>query len=166
MANNKSDALAKRAYVDKLVAKGFTAKVTRAPADITAEKDGLKWYFEIKMTRHKDRYFGAATLTAWRQAFKDPEHFRFVVAIEDSGIFEFIEYTPDQFMRFSSVPPFKVNFNIEFKRMKSESTDIVTFIGKKAIPLTHQNFQMMDACYNNLKCGIAVTSTNNNENDR
>ena len=51
------------------------------------------------MTRHEDRYFGAATQTEWRQAFKDPAHFRFVVVIADEKDenFRFIEYTPAEF---------------------------------------------------------------------
>ena len=153
MSNSKSDVAAKLAYVDKLAAAGFAAKVVRSPADIVAEKDGAIWYFEIKMTRHKDRYFGAATLTEWRQALKDPKHFRFVVAIEDNGSFEFIEYTPSQFMRFSSVPPFKVNFNIDFN--KTTTSDCAATIGrtKGAVPLTFDNFCAMDVCYNNLKNG-------------
>ena len=48
--NNKSDITAKEAYVKELQKKGFSARITKAPADITAEKDGQPWFFEIKKT--------------------------------------------------------------------------------------------------------------------
>jgi len=148
MINKKSDVAAKNAYVSKLTAIGYDAHVTGAPADITATKDGETWYFEIKMTRHEDRYFGAATLTEWRQAFRDPMHFRFVVAISDDtdSVFKFIEYTPDEFMSFSTIPPFKIFFNIDFAGKPKK----VSRIGKKATPLSLDNFRLLDACYEKL----------------
>ena len=148
MINKKSDVAAKNAYVRKLNAIGYDAHVTGAPADITATKDGETWYFEIKMTRHEDRYFGAATLTEWRQAFRDPMHFRFVVAISDDtdSVFKFIEYTPDEFMSFSTIPPFKIFFNIDFAGKPKK----VSRIGKKATPLSLDNFRLLDACYEKL----------------
>ncbi len=150
MKNRKSDIAAKEAYANKLNANGFRARVTGYPADITAEKDGETWYFEVKMTRHEDRYFGAATQTEWSQAFKDPDHFRFVVVIADEADenFQFIEYTPAEFMEFSTIPPFKVYFNIDFAgkpKKRSSSRE------KKSIPLTEKNFRCLDACYKDLR---------------
>ena len=149
MANKNSDVAAKQAYVSKLNAEGFQARITGSPADITAEKDGETWYFEIKMTRHEDRYFGAATQTEWRQAFKDPTHFRFVVVIADEKDehFRFLEYTPAEFMAFSTIPPFKVYFNIDFtgkpkKKSKRE---------KKSVSLTEDRFSRLSESYNALK---------------
>ena len=100
MKNKKSDLAAKAAFVEELRQRGFeNVNVVAAPADIVAEKDGKTWYFEIKKTSHNDRYFGAATLTEWVQAVKDPEHFRFVVAISvDDRTFDFIEYSPEDFI--------------------------------------------------------------------
>ena len=81
MTNRKSDIKTEAAYVAELIERGFIgARVCSSPADVCAEKDGNLWYFEIKMLRRPDNYFGAATLTEWRQAQKDPEHFRFVIA--------------------------------------------------------------------------------------
>ena len=152
MSNKKSDVAAKQAYVNKLNAKGFQAHITSSPADITAEKDGKTWYFEIKKTHQTDRYFGAATQTEWGQAFKDPEHFRFVVAIADEADehFEFKEYTPAEFMEFSTIPPSKVYFNIDFTGKPKKSTK-----ERKSIPLTKENFQKMDECYKKLEKGRA-----------
>ena len=114
--NKKSDVIAKQKYVEELNKQGFSnARIIKAPADICAEKDGNTFYFEIKMTRQANKYFGAATLTEWEQAIKDPSHFRFVVAIQsnDDTILKFIEYTPEEFLRFSSIPPFKIFFNLD-----------------------------------------------------
>ena len=150
MANKKSDVAAKQAYVDKLNGEGYQARVAASPADIIAEKGGEKWYFEIKMTHQTDRYFGAATLTEWECAFRDPEHYRFVVVIADEADehYQFIEYTPAEFMAFSTIPPFKVYFNIDFtgktgKKKKSTKE-------RKSIPLTEKNFQKMNDCFNGL----------------
>ena len=116
-ANKKSDLIAKQAWIKRLEDSGFkNASIISSPADVRAFKNEEEFYFEIKMTRHRDRYFGAAALTEWAQALKDPAHFRFVVAIqEEDEIVEFKEYTPEEFMMFSSVPPFKVYFNIDFE---------------------------------------------------
>ena len=149
MANKKSDVAAKQAYVNKLNAEGFRAEIAKSPADIVAKKDGETWYFEIKMTHQEERYFGAATQTEWAQAFKDPAHFRFVVAIADETDerFRFLEYTPAEFMEFSTIPPFKVYFNIDFtgkpkKKSKRE---------KKSVSLTEENFLRLNESYNALK---------------
>ena len=118
--NTKSDVSAKAAFVKELENRGFKAEVVQAPADIRADKDGQTWYFEIKMTRHNDRYFGAATMTEWKQALTDPDHYRFVIAIDlGEGNWKFIEYTPAEFMEFSTIPPFKVYFNIDFTGKRS-----------------------------------------------
>ena len=152
MANKKSDVAAKQAYVNKLNSEGFRARITGSPADITAEKDGFTWYFEIKMTHHADRYFGAATQTEWRQAFKDSDHFRFVVIIADEADenFQFIEYTPAEFMEFSTIPPFKVYFNIDFTGKPKKANR-----ERKSIPLSPDNFRNLDECFSKLGIGAA-----------
>ncbi len=147
MPNKRSDVNAKTAFVKLLQERGFEASVVSSPADIKATKDGETWYFEIKMTKRTDVYFGAATLTEWRQALVDSEHFRFVVAKTDEAesAFEFIEYTPAEFMELSTIPPFKVYFNIDFeKRPKKRGNS-------KATKLTKENFEVMDRCFEEIK---------------
>lgn len=115
--NTKSDVPAKKAYASLLERAGFTnVQIVASPSDIIAEKDGQQWFFEIKKTNHSDKCFGAATVTEWEQAIRTPERFRFIVAISDDGdeTFTFREYTPSEFMAFSTVPPFKIYFNIDF----------------------------------------------------
>jgi hypothetical protein len=84
-------------------------------------KDNETWYFEIKKTT-KRKYFGAATETEWKQAFADPDHYRFVVALTDETEehFEWFVYTPMQMLQVSTIPPFKINFNINLDIPVSE----------------------------------------------
>ena len=111
--NVKSDVAAKAAFCEWLRQHGYTAaRVCAAPADVRASKDGATWLFEIKFTRAATRCFGAATLTEWAAAADDPDHFRFVIAYQRNGTWSFDLYTPDEFMAFSSVPPFKIYFNV------------------------------------------------------
>lgn len=113
--SNKSDIRAKEAFCQHLVEnQGYdTAEIVSAPADIKAVKDNETWYFEIKKTT-KRKYFGAATETEWEQAFADPDHYRFVVALTDDKeeSFEWFFFTPEELQQVSTIPPFKINFNI------------------------------------------------------
>jgi hypothetical protein len=112
LTNRRSDVPAKQAFIEALAERGFRAKVTSAPADITAEYAGERYYFEIKFTNQASRYFGAATLTEWEAALGHANHFFFVTAQQHPSGWVFHEYTPDEFMAFSTIPPFKVFFQI------------------------------------------------------
>lgn len=148
--NNKSDISAKEAYVKELQKNGFITRITKAPADITAEKDGQPWYFEIKKTANTDKYFGGATMTEWKQALDDPEHFRFVIAIDlGEDKWSFKEYTPAEFMEFSTIPPFKVYFNIDFSNNGKKSKK-----GKSnAVKMSQDNFSKLKEIYERLERG-------------
>lgn len=112
----RTDVLAKQAFLEKLRSEGYTAEIKAQPSDIIAEKDGETWYFEIKMTEKTDSCFGAATLTEWEQAFKTPDRYRFVIAIKgENDTFTFREFTPVEFMQYSTIPPFKVYFNLNLQ---------------------------------------------------
>jgi hypothetical protein len=122
--SEKSDIDAKEAYKRQLESTGIydSVEITQAPSDIVAIKGSQKFFFEIKKTETEQAYFGAATLTEWSQALKTPEHYFFVVAKpnknEQTNIenpFVFKEFTPAQFMEFSTIPPFKIFFNIDQK---------------------------------------------------
>ena len=154
--NSKSDVKAKAAFIKHLQENGFqNAKVISSPSDIRAEKEGKEWFFEIKMTKRHDVYFGAATMTEWEQAFKTPDYFRFVIAIADDAHehgFRFIEMTPAEMMQHSTIPPFKVYFNIDIegKDVKRRNK-----IGKKnnprrrALILTEQTFGIILDAFRN-----------------
>lgn len=110
--NLKSDVAAKEAFRDELRRRGFEARITAVPADITATKNGETFYFEVKFTRQSSKYFGAATLTEWEAALQNEDRFTFVVAFSRDNEWAFHEYTPNEFMAMSYVPPFKVFFNV------------------------------------------------------
>src|SRR5690349_10124314 len=101
--NLKSDVRAKAAFVAELVRRGFTARVTGRPADVTAVRNGETFYFEIKYTSKSDRYFGAATLTEWEAALQHEGRFRFVIATETTKGWQFVEYTPEEFAKYSYI---------------------------------------------------------------
>jgi len=132
-----------------LMNEGYDYAVIKAqPADIMASKDGVVWYYEIKLTDHDDKCFGAATLTEWEQAFKTPETFRFVIAIrKGDGSFDFRIFTPEEFMKYSTVPPFKIFFNIDLKEPKPGKRG-----GKRsAIALTKDVFNKMNMLFKEMK---------------
>lgn len=113
-ANAKSDVAAKKAFVEVLMKRDFeSAIVTKSPADVTATRHGKTYYFEVKYTSKAKAYFGAATLTEWEAALAHEDRFRFVVAAKRHGEWLFHEYTPEEFMEFSTIPPFKTYFNVD-----------------------------------------------------
>jgi hypothetical protein len=147
MTNIKSDLDAKTAFCKCLEDKGFTTEIRQAPADIRAMKDGQEWFFEIKKTSQDKDYFGAATSTEWEQAFKDPDHYRFVIARKQSdGSFQFTELTPSQLMEYSTIPPFKVFFNIPLNGEKKKSGR-----SSKALRLTKETFESLNDTYKRCK---------------
>ncbi len=113
--NQKSDLEAKQAYAEYLRNNENYEEVmvTKSPADIIAKKDGKTFYFEIKYTSKEEKeYFGAATLTEWKAAVDQGNQgrFYFVVAFRKDGNWKFNKYTPEEFMAFSYIPPFKIFF--------------------------------------------------------
>ena len=156
--NLKSDVAAKTAYVSYLNKIGYEdAKIVSSPSDIVASKDGRKWYFEIKMTTQTDSYFGAATQTEWEQAFKTPETFRFVVALKNVAItegYEFFEFTPEEFMQYSTVPPFKIFFNIDMKELRGKEEVRKNNSGnrkRKAVKFTKEVFETLQQTWNKIR---------------
>lgn len=122
MTSSKSDKPAKQAFIEELLRRGYVnPRVTAAPADITAEREGQTHYFEIKFTRRTKWYFGAATLTEWKAALANADRFRFVIAREIEGAWQFQEFTPEEFMELSSIPPFKIFFMVYFKSRRKRA---------------------------------------------
>lgn len=146
--NTKSDVRAKKEYCKYLENSGFTnVRVASTPVDIIAEKDDVTYYFEIKMTKSDKNCFGAATLTEWEQALKTPNQFKFVIVktdIEENN-FEFLEFTPKEFIQYSTIPPFKFYFNIDFKNHDKIQRRT------KAIQLNDDKILHLITIFNNLK---------------
>ena len=88
------------------------------PTDIECEdKNGKKINVEVKMTT-KEKYFGAATLTEWVTVLDKDAELKFVVAklittTSAEKKYDFYWIDTEKFYEISTVPPFKVNFNIK-----------------------------------------------------
>jgi hypothetical protein len=148
--NAKSDVDAKAAFVEELLRRGFDeVRVTGSPADVTAWRNGIVHYFEIKYTAQDSQYFGAATLTEWEAALIHEDHFWFVVAAKRGGIWTFHEYTPSEFMEFSYIPPFKVFFNVAVGESKAEAARR----GIKRVQLTRKRVAQMVELFKQFRPG-------------
>jgi hypothetical protein len=145
----KSDFEAKEALVKQLRSKGEydSVEITSTPADITALRDSQRYYFEIKVTDKRDKYFGAATLTEWEAALTDADHFKFVIAFKRDGNWSFHEYTPLEFMEYSYIPPFKIYFNVPLESEKTSASRKTL----RAIRLTQGRLREMSEFFNKLR---------------
>lgn len=146
--NARSDVAAKAAFCRRLLAEGYSnARVASTPADVIAEKDGRHWLFEVKFTNAEHACFGAATLTEWAAAAEDPDHFRFVIAYERDGEWQFDRYTPEEFMAFSSVPPFKIYFNVPLDGRAARARSL----GSKKVHLTKARLRRLSEQFDELR---------------
>lgn len=147
-ANLKSDVNAKVAFIEELHSRGFdSAKITRSPADITATKNGRTFYFEIKYTTQSKAYFGAATLTEWEAALHNEDCYYFVVASKRDGVWYFHEYTPTEFIEFSTIPPFKAYFNVDVNLER----DVRPRGNTKSVRLTRERIEKMCNLFNSFR---------------
>ena len=116
---NRSDERAKEYFIEYLVThKNFSIddiEVRKTPADIVAKKNGETYYYEIKSTVKDKVYFGAATISEWRAALNENLNYFFVVIKEEEEFEDFKMgiFTPEEFLEYSTIPPFKVNFHID-----------------------------------------------------
>jgi len=146
--NKKSDVRAKEAYIKHLLNIGYNdARVISTPSDIVATKGGESFYFEIKYTAQKSKYFGAATLTEWEAALSMKNNYFFVVALELKDGWVFHEYTPGEFMDFSTIPPFKIFFNIPVGESKAVHKKSST----KSIELTEDRLQRLSQVFSKFR---------------
>lgn len=119
--------------------KRLGSKFTRAEFDpYTEDVDlvmmlpgGIKVFFEVKQTfTNKSKCFGAATLSEWRKAMENPNRFYFVIAKgkkegenikPEAFMYEFL--TPEEFMKESTMPPYKIYFNHDLQDAKSKGLE-------------------------------------------
>lgn len=89
-------------------------KIINHPTDLRAEKDGTTIYFEVKSTNKDSDYFGAATLTEWTVNIREANLKYLIVRFDkDNNPVDYYIYDAKNFYKYSTVPPFKVNFNID-----------------------------------------------------
>ena len=154
MSEQSLCARARAAFIKK---KQLSLKYSKSKryADIVAiNNDGEEVYYEIKATkmkrdcynsiRQKDKYFGAATLTEFNLAIKHPDRYFFVLVIMDEDspeeMIDSVEYSVLELLSYSTIPPFKINFNIPYvkpsripsqPRNNSARKSVPAFIGDK-----------------------------------
>lgn len=97
---------------------GYDAEWIGTPVDIKATREGKEYWIEMKGTEIPEDgvYFGAATLTEWLCAAENMENFYFLISNKPNGVesdseWEFELVAPEDFMPYSTIPPFKINFN-------------------------------------------------------
>ena len=147
MDNPKSDVEAKKAFTKELEKENYKdIKIVSSPADIIAVKDGAKHYFEIKFTSKNDRYFGAATLTEWECAINNLDNFLFVVCRQEDNKWIFDRFSPKEFIEYSTIPPFKIFFNLDLKDFDKKKTDKT-----KALKANFNNLEELISIYKQLK---------------
>ncbi len=135
---------------------------SKSYADIVAKnQDGEEEYYEIKattMTQHeyleieqgktKTKYFGAATLTEWNVARLCPNRYTFVLVIMDkdnpSDMLGYVEYSVDELLSYSTIPPFKINFNIPFRKQPSPFVQKGSSKGVHAFEGENPDFNRLD----------------------
>lgn len=144
--NDRSDIKAKEAYANCLTEHGYVdVQIVHSPVDIIAYKNGVKHFFEIKATKRKNAYFGAATFTEWECALKNKKFFKFVVVKEMDEEYEFYEFTPEEFMEYSTIPPIKVYFNIDLNQKNKVKKN------SKALKMSEEVFFELNDTYKRLK---------------
>ena len=149
MDSRKSDVDAKKAYSEYLISQGYkNIKIISSPSDISAEKNGEVFYFEIKKTSNKEYYFGAATLTEWVGALENKSNYFFVVALSlGNQKWEFTEYTPEEFIKYSTIPPFKIFFRVPIsEKEKSKKRRNIS-----AVTVSEDKINKLKKVYDELK---------------
>ena len=147
MNNPKSDVDAKKAFVKELKKENFRdIKITSAPTDISASKDGNKYFFEIKFTNQKDKYFGAATLTEWECAINNLDNFFFVICRLEENKWIFNRFSPKEFIQYSTIPPFKIFFNVDLKNFDKKTSNETS-----ALKASFNNLEELVNYYKKLK---------------
>ena len=147
--NEKSDVKAKNAFCEELMQKGYTStKIVSQPSDIIAYKDGEKYYFEIKFTSQTENYFGAATLTEWKAAIENPDHYTFVIAREVDNKWRFEYFSPNDFLKYSTIPPAKIYFNLPLDLKKRQEYNVKR---RKAIIASNERIKYLIRIFEELK---------------
>lgn len=118
-------------YKTRLLSQGYVVTEEKDPIDLFARRDGEDLRIKIKVTNCKDNYFGAVTFLTWEEAFNNTDTFKFVMIWlnEDDEVISYQEYSPEELLPYSSIPPFKVNFSIPYdtkrinRRRKNKLTE-------------------------------------------
>ena len=147
MDNSKSDVEAKKAFVKELKRDNFeNVKIISSPTDISAFKGKNKFFFELKFTNQKNKYFGAATLTEWECAIHNLNNFFFVIARLHENKWIFDKFSPEEFIQYSTIPPFKIFFNVDLKNFNKKRPEKT-----RALNASFENMKELATFYKKLK---------------
>ena len=107
-----------------------TLQTGKGEADVIIEdKKGNTWYFEIKQSNWPNgKFFDAATLTQWYTWYTNQERYYFVFITgkyKNKRQFTFVRAS--ELMEHSTIPPFKIYFNIYKDEMEDSFVDGKTF---------------------------------------
>jgi hypothetical protein len=147
-----SDKEGVEAAMEWLEGKGFTEiNNIHKPVDLSANFQGMKYWIEVKYTETKNKlYFGAATISEWGCAINNPENFFFLVVQKPGGVnadsywnFELIKAI--DFIKFSTIPPFKINFNLPLNEPRKIPKR------RSAVQASTENIKMCIDFYNSIK---------------
>ena len=162
MANDSkiSDANAKKKFIDILCKEDFELANWKEegiyPADIyvRSKTNDEYYFFEIKMTSIKDgNYFGGATLTEWEAAAKYSKNYFFVIAFsrEKGKDYDFYIISPKNFLKYSYIPPFKIYFNIPFRKEENKKKFYIPGRKKGSLLLSSDSLNSLSKSWNCLK---------------
>ena len=114
-----------------------------------------KYFFEIKKTTQKDKYFGASTITEWEGALDKNNNYLFIVAKSlDNNMWEFIEYKPEELMKYSTIPPFHIYFNLPL----SEKEKNKQRTNKTAVIANNKNINLLIKFFKKLKKNVQLSN--------
>lgn len=144
---------ARKTFQEILLADGYTIveNADTRTADIIVSRNNVTYYFEIKSTTKnilQGKYFGSASFTEWRTAFDNPDTYTFVIAVYKNNSFTFYEISPQELLKYSTIPPIVVFFSL---RPESKGTREPKDSSKKALRLTEKSFKALDKAYQEQK---------------
>ena len=126
-------------------------RIIHHPVDISADMNGETYWIEVKYSESKDgKMFGAATITEWECALENPNNFFFLIAHKPGGEdndseWKFVFISPAVFEPFSTVPPFKINFNYDVNNPNHIPNR------RSALPATEENLKSLIQIFKSMK---------------
>lgn len=105
--------------------KGKNVEVNKVVDLIVRDDNGKTVYYKIKATTKEDVYYGGIPISAWKYAFENNSSFIIVIAVynQEKDLFEYKYCKPEEILKSSFLPPFRINFNL---KLDGDFNDIST----------------------------------------
>lgn len=116
--------------------------IGKSKADvIIKDNDGNEWDFEIKQSSWpKGKFFDAATLTQWYAWYKNQERYYFVFITGKKKDRQFTFVKASDLMARSTIPPFKIYFNVYKDEVYDNYVNAVQFQQQVHDLVSHKDF--------------------------